>query len=252
MALYAPSNTPEQNLTILAANEYPGRLILVGYCGDTAIQGVAITARSEPSQNRRYVVQNEIVSTEVADPSKPYGRPEITVYDAMRPADDMHFVSNGDHTDTAVRYHRSGRSFFDAMDSREYEDDDPIYTSRIAAYTDLSRGGDGTGFGFSILSRAEDEGTRHTFFTEDSEETYDNGIGDIGFSVHTYQGDGNPPLAFDEPPFRIPVVPNASEMAQMLWDNLSKRTRVAVAIKTISEHGIVDIRIHNLHDEPQQ
>src|ERR1700722_19455710 len=115
MPIYSSENTPEENLAILAENSYPGRLLIIGFSGDIAVQAYAIEGRSDDSRNRVLIEENDIISTEIFDTTKPVGDPELTIYDAMRQVGNMHVVSNGNQTDRVARYLRSGKSFADAM-----------------------------------------------------------------------------------------------------------------------------------------
>lgn len=246
---------PEGNLEVLAANPYPGRLLVAGFAGETIVQAYAVEGRSEPSQNRILVEQDNIVSTEVFDKTQSVGDRALTIYDAMRSIGGVHVVSNGDQTNTVAQYLRSGGSFAEAMDARDHEPDAPNFTPRISAYI---LGYDRAHFGISVISRdpaAEDPKelvSQRRLYTADSLEIDLTQAENVGYAVHTYArdpGDGQPLVSFDEAPFLVPVEPVAQDMAEVLWENLDPKNRVSVAAKTINPDGTIDIHIINRHQQ---
>jgi IMP cyclohydrolase len=250
MAIYSPTNSPEQNLAVLNQTEYPGRLLVVGFAARTSILAYAVEGRSEGSRNRRLVVQDNVVSTEIVDPSLSVGDPELTIYDAMRRVDDIEIVSNGNQTDRVIRYVRSGMTFADAMEATDHEPDKPNFTPRITGFHHSDADDGEPYFGISVVSKNPDgEGSVHKLYTDQSPEiTLDDGSESVGYAVHTYQGDGTPLPSFDEPPFKIPVLEGARDMAELLWENLNRENRVAVAVKTINDSGVISYYIKNQSD----
>lgn len=190
----------------------------------------------------------------MADPSLPVGDPELTIYDAMRRVGDVHVVTNGNQTDRIIRYIRAGKTFADAMYATTYEPDEPNYTPRISGFHHFDPDEGQPYFGISVISRGHDG--RYGFrpyrklYTDQSPELdFDPlDVEEMGFAVHTYKGNGDPLPSFGELPFRVPVVGSAEEMAGMLWENLDRDNRVAVAAKTFTPEGTVDIRIINRHE----
>ena len=242
MTVYSPDNSPEQNLDILANNSYPGRLIVIGFAGGLTIQAYGITGRSIGSRNRVLALQDNVVSTEIADHSQPVGDPELTIYDAMRRFGDTHVVSNGNQTDRVGQYIRSGGTFAGAMKATNRETDKPNYTPRITGFYQVDADEGEPYFGLSVIrGNANGHGSIRRLYTDQSPELHlDPEVDEnIGFGVQTYEEDrptGVPLPSFSEAPFRIPVVDSAKGMVDMLWDNLGEN-RVAAVAKTI---GIVD------------
>lgn len=231
--LYNPEHTPAQNAETLKANPYPGRLLVMGYAGGVAVQAYAIMGRREGSRNRIFVEEDGIVSTEVFDTSAQTGDPALTIYDAMRRRGSTHVVSNGDQTSTVMQHLRSGSTFEKAMEDRVYEPDEPHYTPRISGYIDTDDLQD-TRFGISIIRKKTpryDWPVRKLFTEHSPEITLESGV---GYSVHTYKGDGNPLPTYDERPFTMPVEDTAESMAQLLWDSLDDENRVSVAAKVFT------------------
>ncbi len=236
-------------MDVLAGIDYPGRLLAVGRTSTgSAVQVYAVGGRSDGSKNRILVAQDKIVSTAAFDVKKSVGNPKLTIYDAMRRVDDRHFISNGDQTGTAIQFARCGRTFRQAMQRRQFEPDKPNYTPRISGYSDAIALEGEPSFGISVVSRnPETKGPLRRFYME-GDPGMDTEMG-TGFCVHTYSGDGDPLPPFREAPFRVPMLDSAEETAGMFWDALNHFTRVAVAAKTISASGIVDIAIINLHQK---
>lgn len=246
--IYKPENSPEQNLEILANNPYPGRVLAQGFIGDVAVQACAIMGRSPDSRNRIYTEEDGIVSTEVFDKSKPAKDPALTIYDAMRRTGDFHVVSNGDQTSTAIQHLRAGSTFEDAMKSRRYEPDAPNFTPRITGFIDLRNltAERVAAAGISVIRKLPvSDLALHTFFNYYNLSGFAQRSGG-GRAVHTYQRNDDPLPSFKEEPFSIPLRDNASEMARLLWNNLDKDNRVAVAAKVFTRDDH-DIHIINAH-----
>jgi len=248
MKLYSPANSPEQNLALLAGNSYPGRLLVVGFPDvGGAVLAYALEGRSVGSRNRRLVVADNTVSTEVVDRSLSFGDPDLTIYDAMRRVGEVEIVSNGNQTDRVVRYLRCGGNFEDAMKATHHEPDAPNFTPRITGFHDLSASGDEPRFGLSVIRKdPEGDGSIRELYTDRSPEIALGRRG-VGYCVHTYQGDGDPLRSFAEAPFVVPVKDTAGEMADMLWKSLDSDNRVAVAAKTIGPDGVVEFAVINQH-----
>lgn len=246
MPVYQTTNSPEQNLSLLAANPYPGRLLIMGFAGSgVAVQVYAIGGRSEDSRNRVLLLEDNIISTASYDKSKLVSHPELTIYDGMRRSGAAHIASNGDQTATIIQYLRSGQSFEEAMNSRTYEPDAPNFTPRISGFIDATSGASSK-FGLSLIRKAPDSPeTIRMFYTENSPEIcLEPGV---GYGLHTYLGNDDPLPSFDEPPFRLPLLADPEAMAHLIWKHLNADTRVAIAAKTIAPDGQTDFFIINSH-----
>ncbi len=247
MAVCSPNNTPEQNLEILKADLYPGRMILQGIAGGVVIQASLIEGRSFDSGNRFYDEQDDIISTEVFDKSKPAKHPHLTIYDAQRRYGSVHIVSNGDQTSTAIQYLRSGRTFEEAMKSREYEDDEPNYTPRISGFMDLDPKDGQPRFGMSLIRRmptaaATQHYTKRDFWTEESPEI--SLVSGVGYALQTYQNaqdEGQLP-SFEGAPYPLPIDDTAEGTARLLFENLRQRNFVALAVKAIDAEGNIEFK----------
>lgn len=245
--LYNRNNSPEANLDVLSGIEYPGRLLVVGKsAGGLAMQVYVVGGRSDGSRNRVLVNEDNIVSTRPYDPKKSVGNPRLTIYDAMRRTGTTHVVSNGDQTTTAIQFLGSGKTFREAMNRRSFESDKPNNTPRISAFTELNPSEDEPTMGISVIVKNQLTGGPLRRYFEEGVTLGMEAPGDgIGYAVHTYRGDGKPLPSFNEHPFTLPLEATATDTAEMLWACLNHDNRVAIAAKTISLSGEVDISIIN-------
>lgn len=227
----------------LAKNAYPGRGIVVGMTPDlrNLVQVYWIMGRSENSRNRVFVREGDEVKTRAFIESK-MTDPSLIIYYPVRTVNNVHIVTNGDQTDTIARYISEGKSFEEALLTRQYEPDAPNYTPRISAA--ILYKGDSSSFVMSILSTVENNPSeeKKAFFTS---RTFTPGEGKC---IHTYKGDGNPLPSFEGVPYTVTVGNNIEETARRYWDMLNQENRVALLVKHINvENGNVDIHIINRH-----
>ena len=117
----------------LMSNAYPGRGIILGRTPDNKKNVIAyfIMGRSENSRNRVFTETEDGIRTEAFDPSKMVD-PSLIIYHPVRLYNGTLVVTNGDQTDTIVDYLKQGKSYFEALRTREFEPDAPNYTSRIS------------------------------------------------------------------------------------------------------------------------
>ncbi len=244
---YSSYNTPDDNLAVLSTNPYPGRLLLLGFVEGVAVQAYAIGGRSDNSRNRILKLEDGIVGTESFDKTQPVYDPELTIYDALRRCGSVHLVGNGDQTATAIQYLRSGRSFEEAMNSRSYEPDEPNFTPRISGFIDISPAAGQPKLGISMIRKSPDsDAPIHEYYTDQLPELAQLASG-VGYALHTYLGNDDPLLSFDEAPFTLPLRPTAQATAEMLWQVMHPDTRLAVAVKTIAPDGATNFFIINAH-----
>ena len=218
----------QKNLSaLLRSNPYPGRGILLGRSADNryAVAAYFIMGRSENSRNRVFVETEDGIRTQAHDPSK-MTDPSLIIYHPVRLVGRGLVVTNGDQTDTIRDYILQGRTFAEALHSREFEPDAPNYTPRISGL--LSPDGS---FKLSILKSADgDPGCclRHFY-------TYDAPLAGEGRFLHTYQGDGNPLPSFEGEPVRVAVTaPDPEALADELWAALHPDNKVALFVRYTS------------------
>ena len=140
----------KENLSaLLESNPYPGRGIVLGKSGESAVAVYFIMGRSENSRNRVFVPTEDGIRTQAHDPSK-MTDPSLIIYHPVREAGRGLIVTNGDQTDTIRDYIFRGRTFAEALKSRTFEPDGPNWTPRISGL--LSPDGS---FQLSILKSAD-------------------------------------------------------------------------------------------------
>jgi hypothetical protein len=148
-------------------------------------------------------------------------------------------VSNGDQTRTIYEALQAGRTFDDALATREREPDPPNYTPRISAMLDL-RGAQGA-ITLSLLkaNRANPEWTdRYTYRPAPPP-------AGLGYGLTTYMGDGSPLPSFVGDPLLLPLEGAAQQVLEAYWTALDTKNRVSLAVKHISKTGASEILVRN-------
>ena len=215
------------NLTnLLETNAYPGRGIVLGRTADNqyAVAAYFIMGRSENSRNRVFTETEDGIRTEAYDPSKMVD-PSLIIYHPVRKVGDDLIVTNGDQTDTIRDCLLAGKSFGQALHTREFEPDAPNYTPRISGL--LRKDGS---FRLSILKSADgDPSCCHRYFY-----TYDHPLAGEGRFIHTYMGDGNPLPSFEGEPERVALeAPTAEALAEQMWAALNPDNKVSLFVRYI-------------------
>ena len=224
MSVYEVAN-PE---TLLSANPYPGRGIVLGQTPDGTRMVVAyfIMGRSPNSRNRVFERTEDGIRTRAYDPSK-VEDPSLIIYNPLRTVDGTLIVTNGDQTDTVRDALVAGRSFEDALETREFEPDAPNLTPRISGLL-LPDGR----YQLSILKSADAEGSACSRF-------YFNypPLAGVGHFLHTYNSDGDPLPSFTGEPRRVAIADDVEAFTQMMWEALDPDNRVALYVRSVSLSG---------------
>ena len=214
--------------TLLSANPYPGRGIVLGQTPDGTRMVVAyfIMGRSPNSRNRVFERTEDGIRTRAYDPSK-VEDPSLIIYNPLRTVDGTLIVTNGDQTDTVRDALVAGRSFEDALETREFEPDAPNLTPRISGHL-LPDGR----YQLSILKSADAEGSACSRF-------YFNypPLAGVGHFLHTYNSDGDPLPSFTGEPRRVAIADDVEEFTQMMWEALDPDNRVALYVRSVSLTG---------------
>ena len=216
----------KENLSaLLESNPYPGRGIVLGKSGESAVAVYFIMGRSENSRNRIFVPTEDGIRTEAHDPSK-MTDPSLIIYHPVREAGRGLIVTNGDQTDTIRDYIFRGRTFAEALKSRTFEPDGPNWTPRISGL--LSPDGS---FQLSILKSADgnpDCCCRYFYH-------YDAPLPGEGRFIHTYTGDGNPLPSFEGEPVRVALEEDKPEaLADRVWAALDPDNKVSLFVRFVS------------------
>ena len=230
-------NTPEE---LIQGNSYVGRGIVIGKTPDASRAVIAyfIMGRSENSRNRVFAEENGVLYTRPFDESK-VADPSLIIYAAMRSFDNKLIVTNGDQTDTIYNGLAAGKSFGQALESRQFEPDAPNLTPRISGMLNF----DNNDFSYqmSILKSADAEGTacsRYLF-------SYP-ALPGLGHFIHTYVCDGSPIPTFQGEPERMAIPDDAEEFTRRLWNSLDENNRISLYVRTVDlKTGAVENRLIN-------
>ncbi|MBQ2642869.1 MAG: IMP cyclohydrolase [Eubacterium sp.] len=228
----------------LRGNAYPGRGIIIGKTpdGKHAATAYFIMGRSENSRNRIFVAEGDGIRTEAFDPSK-LEDPSLIIYAPVRVRGNDTIVTNGDQTDTIYDLMGEGKTFEEALRTREFEPDGPNYTPRISGVMHMA---EGFNYEMSILKSDNgnpDQCNRYTFF-------YDNPVAGEGHFIHTYMHDGNPLPSFEGEPKLIEMNDDMDAFADMLWDSLNEDNKVSLFVRYINlEDGTVRTKIINKNEK---
>ena len=160
MDIYKISSVTE----LIKGNPYVGRGIVAGCSPEgKAVSAYFIMGRSANSRNRIFALKEGELFTEPFDASK-VEDPSLIIYAAVRSYENKLVVTNGDQTDTIVAGLKAGKSFSQALSSRQFEPDAPNLTPRISAMLSFEDGS--FGYQMSILKSIDAQGSaccRYTF-----------------------------------------------------------------------------------------
>ena len=230
-------NTPEE---LIQGNSYVGRGIVIGKTPDASRAVIAyfIMGRSENSRNRVFAEEDGVLYTRPFDESK-VADPSLIIYAAMRSFDNKLIVTNGDQTDTIYNGLAAGKSFGQALVTRQFEPDAPNLTPRISGILNFDNN-DFT-YQMSILKSADPEGTacsRYLF-------SYP-ALPGLGHFIHTYVCDGSPIPTFQGEPERMAIPDDAEEFTRRLWNSLDENNRISLYVRTVDlKTGAVENRLIN-------
>ncbi len=210
----------------LSSLPYPGRGILLGRSADNkkAVIAYFIMGRSENSRNRIFEETEDGIRTRAFDESK-MTDPSLIIYHPVRKVGKVTVVTNGDQTDTVRDGLVQGKTYIDALRTRQFEPDPDNYTPRISGVVEQ----DGS-FCLSILKSVDgDPSGNHRYFYE-----YDAPAAGEGRLIHTYQENLDPLPSFDGEPRRVHVAAeNADDLAKALWDSLNEDNKVSLYVEYI-------------------
>lgn len=225
---------------ILANNTYPGRGIVIGKTPDGKNAAVAyfIMGRSENSRNRIFKEEGENVTIYPFDASK-VEDPSLIIYSPLKVFENKLIVTNGDQTDTVYDFLKIGKTFEEALETREFEPDAPNFTPRISG--ELTFCDSDFTYKMSILKSADEMGSACNRYTY----CY-NALAGLGHFIHTYNCDGNPIPTFTGEPERVEIKNDIDEFTSMIWENLNKDNKISLYVRYIDlATGKVDNRMIN-------
>jgi IMP cyclohydrolase len=236
MNIYKIENIDE----LIRHNTYVGRGIVSGKTedGTKAVVAYFIMGRSENSRNRVFVEKDDEVIINPFDVSK-VEDPSLIIYSPIRKLDNKLIVTNGNQTDTIYDYVARGKTFEEALETREFEPDKPNFTPRISGMITFTDN-DFT-YKLNILKSADEIGTacnRNTFSYK--------ALPGIGHFIHTYVCDGNPIPTFQGEPKRV-IIPNDIDVfTKRIWDNLNEENKISLYVRYVDiEKKTIENRIIN-------
>ena len=227
--------------TELNTNSYPGRGIVIGRSedGKYAVTAYFIMGRSVNSRNRVFVEDGEGIRTQAHDPSK-LSDPSLIIYAPVRVLAKQTIVTNGDQTDTVYDLMAEGKTFEEALRTREFEPDAPNFTPRISGIMHVEDGN--YDFSMSILKSEDgnpDYCLRNTF-------SYPNCPAGEGRFIHTYMEDGDPLPSFEGEPTKVDIKGDIDAFTELVWTNLNEDKKVSLFVRYIDiATGEYETRIVN-------
>lgn len=208
----------------ISGNSYCGRGIIIGATADKKCAcAYFIMGRSDNSRNRVFVKDGENLMIKPFDESKVEDPSLIIYYPVRRHASNL-IVTNGDQTDTIFDFLAGGKSFEDALRTREYEPDAPNYTPRISGIVEHAK--DAFKYKLSILKREdkESDACQRNFY----EYSCAHGIGHL---IHTYVQDGNPLPSFEGEPTKIEIEDDIDTFANSIWESLDSENKISLYVR---------------------
>lgn len=221
-------------------NSYVGRGIAVGKTADgkKAAIGYFIMGRSENSKNRVFKEEGDDVVIYPFDESK-VEDPSLIIYSPVKKLDDKVIVTNGDQTDTIYDFVKEGKSFKEALATREFEPDGPNWTPRISAMLTFADGD--FSYEMSILKSVDEEGSACARYTY----SYP-AVSGLGHFIHTYEHNGQPLPTFQGEPRRIIIPDDIEEFTSDIWDNLNEEKKISLYVRYIDlETGKAENKLIN-------
>ncbi len=212
---------------LIKDNTYVGRGIIIGKSADgqKAVVAYFIMGRSENSRNRIFSAKGDEVIIYPFDESA-VEDPSLIIYSPIRTCDNKLIVTNGDQTDTIYDFIKEGKSFEDALMTREFEPDSPNFTPRISGMLTFFE--EDFSYKMSILKSADEKGSacsRYTFAYP--------AIAGLGHFIHTYNCDGNPIPTFTGEPERVAVGNDIDAFTKEIWENLNADNKISLYVRFV-------------------
>ena len=218
---------------LLSTNSYPGRGIIIGKSADgkNAMIAYFIMGRSENSRNRVFESFERGMRTKAFDESKLVD-PSLIIYNPFLKRKNIDIITNGDQTDTIYDAIEAGKTFEDALMTREFEPDCPNYTPRISGINYYDFVAHSFKYSLSILKSADGDPCACNRYFYRYEPT-----SGIGHFIHTYKCDGNPIPSFYGEPEKVALPNTAKELADTVWNNLNADNKVSLFVRAIPLDG---------------
>jgi len=221
--------------TLLSENSYPGRGIVVGKSADgkNAMIAYFIMGRSVNSRNRIFEAFDGGMRTKAFDESK-LSDPSLIIYNPylQTKGGNIDIITNGDQTNTVYDFINDGKTFEDALYTREFEPDAPNFTPRISGILYYCFERKAFTYKLSILKSANGrpEACNRYFYNYVPEDG-------IGHFIHTYKCDGDPIPSFYGEPEEVTLPNTAEELAELVWSNLNEDNKVSLFVRSVPLDG---------------
>ena len=118
-----------------------------------------------------------------------------------------------------------GKTFEEALNTREFEPDAPNYTPRISGELSF---GEEYSYKMSILKSIDEAGSNCARYTY----SYPSKSG-LGHFIHTYNCDGNPIPTFTGEPERVEIPNSIDEFTNDIWNNLNEDNKISLYVEYI-------------------
>ena len=236
MDIYKINNIGE----LIKDNEYVGRGIVIGKTADgkKAATAYFIMGRSENSRNRIFKEEGEDITIYPFDESK-VEDPSLIIYHPIRKTGNKLIVTNGDQTYTIYDFVTAGKSFKEALETRQFEPDAPNFTPRISGM--ITFDANDFVYSMSILKSMDAEGSECARYTFDYKP-----LKGLGHFIHTYECNGNPIPTFQGEPERVEIPDDIDEFAENLWNNLNEDNKISLYVRYIDlKDGSVQSVMYN-------
>lgn len=210
----------------LAANAYPGRVLVLARCRDGRLAAVyALTGRSAASRDRRLILTEngevDVVSTGAVE------HDPLRHYTARTNSAQHTVLGNGAQVATVAHRLAQGQPPLAALDDLEYEPDPPICTPRITAVVDRRSGR--CWIGAARRSEGERTGTDLTVTA----------LGDLAAGdaviLSTYESDGSTIRSSRAHLDVRTQAPDSAHLFAEVWGGLNQQFRIAaVAVDPVA------------------
>lgn len=224
------------DLSFLSSNNYWGRGVMIGTTGRKIAVAYFIMGRSENSRNRYFYQEGNRVAIAPYDVNK-LEDPSLIIYYPVKTHQDDLIVTNGDQTDTIEEHLVAGKTFEDALRTREFEPDEPHFTPRISGIVDTKSGN----YKLSILKNIDGIGKEcGRYFYEYAP------VDGIARFIHTYEGNRTPLPTFEGEPWKVEIPDSLDEFTETIWNSLNDDNKISLCTMMIDrDTNAKEIRILN-------